>query len=161
MITPIKINNRSLSYIGIKNPTTVDVSLNGVTSEAVRAENGVISNLKRVNNVGKVTLTWDCISIEEAEKLCTTLKINTPNIGENFEMVDLGSTTAEGLPIVYHEITLRLPCGIRTVRMYVGDTIEATLEDYSGDTADNVGGQYWRNFRIALVGLGEFAEVNA
>lgn len=132
----------------IPNPTTVDVSIEGVTSEASRSEKGDITVINKVNSIGKLKLNWSYLTVAEMEALCVLLKIDVVNVDEVYEAKDIED--------VVFSVTTRLLCGIRTITCYVGDTITGTLFDVSGDEdSSEVGGEYWTNVSISLIGTGE------
>lgn len=145
MISAVLVNDRPL---GISNPSRVKVSINGVTSEAERVDSGDLCSLNKVNSIAKIVLSWDKLTVEEMETLCSIFSI---------DVADYGSTyTPKTINDLVYKITARLPMGIKSFTAYVGDTIEGELLDYSGSiNSELLGGEYWADVSISLIGTGE------
>ena len=163
MISVFLVND---SPIGIRNPSSVKVSINGISSEAARTDSGEIRTLNKVNSIPKLVVSWDLLTVEEFETLCSLLGIDVAEFGSTYQV-----KTIEALA---YKITTRLPMGVKSFMAYVGETVEGTLEDF-GDldrtgedrfisnaepgvnvaNSSNIGGQYWRDVSISLIGLGE------
>ncbi len=146
MISLFLVNGDPLE--NIPNPTQATVSIEGITSEAQRSDKGNLIVLNKVNSIPKLTLTWDLLKTNEAERLCSLFGIDVAEAGNEYE-----TKTIEKLTF---QVRVRLPCGLRTSTYYVGDTVSGTLLDYSGESNKHMlGGQYWSNFSIELIGVGE------
>lgn len=145
MISAILVNDAPL---GIRNPSTIEVTIEGITSEAERSESGDIAVLNKVNSIPKLTLSWEFLYVDELEQLCSLFNIGVAPYGGTYTPKDINELT--------YKITARLPSGIASFTSYVGDTLKATLHDHSEEPDANIiGGQYWTNISITFVGTGE------
>lgn len=145
MVSAFLVNDKP---IGFRNPSTVKVDIEGITSSAQRSASGDMTTINKVNSVAKLNLSWEYLSVEDMEKLCTLFQIDVADFEQPYVAKDIAK-------LVY-KITTRLPMGIKSFSAYVGDTFSATLCDNSGESDEKViGGNYWKDISLSLVGTGE------
>lgn len=144
MTSAFLINDKKPEF---RNPSTMSVEINGISSEATRSDSGDITTLNKVNSVPKLTLSWDCLTLSEMEALCECFGIT---IAE-YE----GEYVPKSMEELVYKVTVRLPMGVRSFSAYVGDTLSAELVDYADATDESVGGEYWTGVSLSLVGTGE------
>ena len=133
------VNDQDLDFAY---PSSNRISFEALNSTAERSESGDMKVIDQVNRVVKIELTWDIISVADMEKLCQKFRIDISSIGQPYE------------PKNIEDLTFRIMCrvftGIRSFTVYVGDTIQGELVDWSGSD-----GTHWRDVSINLIGTGE------
>lgn len=136
------INNKTMAEIGIPNPNkNLKWSLNIVTSEIVKSIIGTVEELDIVNNVPKVTVTWQVLTQTEINTLFAELGINFPNAGILY--------TGTGLEDNIVLITAMFPFGERSFNAYVGQTI-----NFEQDYNENQNSYIYRNLQLSFIGIG-------
>lgn len=145
MVSAFLVNDRAIDF---RNPSEVTVEINGVTSDAERTDSGDLTALTKVNSIPKLSLKWDYLSIQDMEKLCTLFNIDVAEYNNAY--------TVKTIADLVYKITTRLPMGIKSFSAYVSDTLKGTLVDTSGnEDVSQIGGQYWTDITLSLVGTGE------
>jgi hypothetical protein len=115
-------------------PTSVNLTSESYSRDAERTANYELETLQLVNAKAKPEFTWDLIKVDYVQKLLTFLKFHY-NFEVNGEIVPEDAPT---LNITYLDFT-----GMRTIKTYLGQTIQGELVEYDGV-------QYWKDFRIAF-----------
>ena len=136
------INNKTMADIGIPSPNkNLKWSLNIVTSEIEKSIIGTVEELDIVNNVPKVTVTWQVLTQAEVNALFTELNINFPDAGILY--------TGTGLEDNIVLITAMFPMGERSFNAYVGQTI-----NYEQDYNENQKTYVYKNLQLSFIGIG-------
>lgn len=145
MVSAFLVNDRAIDF---RNPSEVTIEINGVTSDAERTDSGDLTALTKVNSIPKLSLKWDYLSVQDMEKLCTLFNIDVAEYNSAY--------TVKTITDLVYKITTRLPMGIKSFSAYVSDTLKGTLVDTSGnEDVSQIGGQYWTDITLSLVGTGE------
>lgn len=136
------INNKTMAQIGIPNPNkNMKCSLNIVTSEIEKSIIGTVEELDIVNNVPKLTVTWQVLTQAEINALFYELGIDFPNAG----LIYNGTGLEDNIVL----ITAMFPMGERSFNAYVGQTINYE-QDY--DSAKNT--YIYKNLQLSFIGIG-------
>lgn len=116
-------------------PSEVYLTSETYSKDTERTANYELDKVILVNRKAKPEFTWDCIKAEYVQKLFNFL-------GYKYDFKNTeGDIVPEDAPtflITYIDLL-----GSRNATCYLGQTIEATLEE-------NAGVLYWRNLRIAF-----------
>ena len=153
---PLKINNKNLCEIfepnldisnwsddAIKSysiskkmfPTEVNLTSETYSRDADRTADYELEKLTLVNRKAKPVFTWSLIPVEYVRNLFSELEYD-------YDFKDINNIViprqAKSIPITYIDFI-----GERTISAYLGQTIDGTLVEYSGE-------QYWENLRIAF-----------
>lgn len=116
-------------------PSEVALISETYSKDTERTANYELENITLVNRKAKPEFTWDCIKADYIKKLFEFLsyKYNFKN--------SKGDIIPENAPVF--DVTYYDFVGWRTIKSYLGQTIDGTLEE-------NAGVLYWRNLRIAF-----------
>lgn len=116
-------------------PSEVYLTSETYSKDTERTANYELESITLVNRKSKPEFTWDCIKAEYVQKLFEFLSYKYNFKNEEGNIVPEKAPTFD---ISYVDFV-----GIRTIKSYLGQTIEGTLEE-------NAGILYWRNFRLAF-----------
>lgn len=151
---PLKINNKQLaeifdpdavlgmteeqminySYSHLMYPTSVEVSSETYSRNAERSANYEMDGLLLVNRKTKPEFTWELLPAIYVQRLLGFLNYH-------YDFKSGGVIVPEQSPEMSIEYLDFI--GMRTINVYLGQTIEGTLVEYDGT-------QFWENFRIAF-----------
>jgi hypothetical protein len=151
--TPFKAPNNDIKF-----------TIEGITRDANRdATDGALHKMSLVNRLPTFQLIWEVLTAREMIQLCNLLGATILNHDEDVEgvfpqMIDARTIT----------MRLILPQGIRTVEVYIGDKITATLSNtkipsevevkFDNEPGDGKGNWLdyviWKNIVVDVVGLG-------
>lgn len=128
-------------------PTKVHTHSETYCRDADRTANYELEHITNVNYKSKAEFTWDYLKVEYAERLLNYLQLAT-----NYKDPD-GKIQPVQAPTIY--VRYRDFTGMRTIKAYLGQTIEGDLvELVTQELVDNelttVRTQYWESFRIAF-----------
>ena len=116
-------------------PTEVALISETYSCDAERTADYELEYLMLVNRKSKPEFTWELIRADYVENLLRFLNYD-------YEFKDAEGVVeprkAEDIMVTYKDFT-----GMRTIRAYLGQTLEGVLVEYEGV-------QYWENFRIAF-----------
>lgn len=116
-------------------PTSVDLTSETYSRDAERTADYELENLTIVNRKSKPSFTWSLIRADYVEKLM------------QFLMYDYAFKDASGIIVPEeaptYEVQYQDFTGVRTIKTYLGQTIEGTLVEYESVL-------YWNNFRLAF-----------
>lgn len=139
---PFLINNKTMKEIGIPLPNkNLKWSLNIETSELEKSIIGTIEELDIVNNVPKVTVSWQVLTQTQIKLLFAELGINFPNAGLPY----IGTGLEDNIVL----ITAMFPFGERSFNAYVGQTI-----NYDQDYLENEQDYVYKNLQLSFIGIG-------
>lgn len=116
-------------------PTQVGLVSETYSRDAERTADYELEYLTLVNRKAKPEFSWNLIKATYVEALMRFL-----NYTYNFKDSE-GIVIPQEAPDII--VTYKDFIGIRTIKAYLGQTIEGTLVEYEGI-------QYWENFRIAF-----------
>ena len=153
---PLKINNKNLCEIFEPNkdfsgytdkqissysiehsmyPSEVKLSSEQYSRDAERTADYELEKLVIVNAKAKPEFTWSLIRADYVSQLMNFLNFKYDYKNTNDEIVP---EEAAVINITYWDLI-----GTRTIKSYLGQTIEGTLVEYEGIL-------YWENFRLAF-----------
>lgn len=130
-------------------PTDVKVTSEVYCRDAERTANYELENITNVNAKAKPEFTWSLIKADYVKNLLDFLgfKYNYKDVNENIQ--------PEAAPVI--EVTYWDFNGMRTIKAYLGQSIEGDLREYVTEeidtqtvTIEKVRTLYWENFRIAF-----------
>lgn len=116
-------------------PSEVYLTSETYSKDTERTANYELNKITLVNRKSKPEFTWDCIKAIYVQRLFEFLsyKYNFKNSSG-----DIVPEDAPTFNITYNDFI-----GTRTIKSYLGQTIEGTLEEIAGSL-------YWRGLRIAF-----------
>lgn len=148
----------------------IAMTLEMITKNAGRSENGKLTNATRVNASQTFTWNWSKLTYKQMKDLCSAMKYNIPNI----KMVEGVEEEEKFEPVSINDFKVKirtiLPCGIRTFYVYFGDQLSTTLcskeipNDFDITTATDSQLEefiYWKDTRVDVVGVGYDTNINA
>ena len=139
---PFRINTKTMEQIGIPLPNkNLKWSLNIETSEVEKSIIGTIEELDIVNNVPKLTVSWQVLTQTQINALFAELGIDFPDAGILY--------TGTGLEDNIVLITAMFPFGERSFNAYVGQTI-----NYEQDYRENEQDYIYKNLQLSFIGIG-------
>lgn len=116
-------------------PTEVALTSETYSRDAERTADYELENLTLVNRKAKPSFTWRLIRAEYVERLLNFL--NYTYDFKNAENIVI-PVIADDIIVTYQDFI-----GMRTIKAYLGQTIDGILVCYDGQL-------YWENFRIAF-----------
>ena len=116
-------------------PSEVKVTSEVYCRDAERTANYELENITNVNAKAKPEFTWNMLKADYAKKLLDFLGFHYNYKNNNNTIIP------EPAPVI--DVTYRDFNGMRTIKAYLGQTIDGVLREYS-----NV--LYWESFRIAF-----------
>lgn len=116
-------------------PTEVALTSETYSRDSERTADYELENLTIVNRKAKPEFTWSMIRYDYVVNLMSFLGYTYGFKNSDDEIIPVDAPT----------YTIRYPdfVGIRTLKAYLGQTIDGTLVEYAGVP-------YWENFRIAF-----------
>ncbi len=131
-------------------PTSVALTSETYSRNASRTADYELETLQIVNRKAKPEFTWDIIKSVYVQRLMQELQYTYGfKRDEDNSIIPIEAPTFE---ITYTDFV-----GTRTIKTYLGQTIDGTLEEYHETPKTRLGADqfeapatYWRNFRIAF-----------
>jgi hypothetical protein len=119
-------------------PTEVKLSAETYCRNADRTADYELETIQNINAKAKPEVTWSYLKTEYVENLLNFLgwKYNFKQTVEGEDVI-----VPENAPVIM--VQYQDFIGIRTIRAYLGASIDGTLVEYNGSN-------YWENFRIAF-----------
>lgn len=130
-------------------PTAVTLTSETYSRNATRTADYELKSLQIVNRKSKPEFTWDLINSTYVQRLMQALQYTYDFKDAEGDIQPVDAPTYE---VQYSDFT-----GTRTIKSYLGQTIEGTLVEYHAAPKSRLGGEqfavsstYWQNFRIAF-----------
>ena len=134
-----------------------DANIELMEKDAGRGGNGAMAAIPTINVVYHGKLRWSRMDVQTMRRLSNVLGFNVPNYNE-------GAFTLFGLAERICIMNIWLPCGFRTIEVYIGSTLkfrpiakkQSTADLFDNYNDEQVYSEYfeWADVEIDIVGIG-------